>query len=83
MRYKVFSIRDRATAVYGQPFYSATVGAAVRMFSDEINRKDENSNLYKHPEDFDLYMFGTFDDNTGEFECGPPAQVGVGKDLKV
>lgn len=83
MRYKVFSIRDRATGSYMQPFYSASVAAAIRMFSDEVNRADPNNNLNKHPEDFDLYMFGDFDDNTGLFDSGPPSQVGVGKDLKV
>ena len=83
MQYKVFAIRDRATGLYAQPFYSASVAAAVRMFQDEVNRKDDNNQLFKHPEDFDLYMFGTFDDNLGTFECGQPAQVAVGKDSKL
>lgn len=80
MRYKVLSVRDRATDVFSQPFFAASVGAAVRGFSDEVNRAADNNQLYKHPEDFDLYLLGEFDDATGSFECGPPKQVAVGKD---
>lgn len=83
MRYKVLAIRDRAIDSYGQPFYSSSVGGAVRSFSDEINRSAENNQLNKHPEDFDLFLLGEFDDQTGEFDSTRPAQVAVGKDLLV
>lgn len=81
MRYKVLTVRDRAIDAYGQPFFSASIGGAVRSFSDEVNRSAENNQFNKHPEDFDLYLLGEFDDQTGEFECGRPSQVAVGKDL--
>lgn len=83
MRYKVLAIRDRAIDSYGQPFYSTSTGGAVRSFSDEINRADANNQLYKHPEDFDLFLLGEFDDQTGEFDTVRPAQVAVGKDLVI
>lgn len=83
MRYKVLAIRDRAIDAYGQPFYSASVGGAVRSFSDEINNNREGNQLNKHPEDFDLFLLGEFDDNTGEFDITRPAQVAVGKDLLI
>jgi len=81
MRYKIFTVRDRAIDAYGQPFYATSVGGAVRSFSDEINRPAENNQLAKHPEDFDLYLLGEYDDQTGEFDTTRPAQVAVGKDL--
>jgi len=83
MRYKVLAIRDRAIDSYGQPFFSASVGGAVRSFSDEVNRPGENNQLHKHPEDFDLFLLGEFDDQTGEFDTTRPAQVAVGKDLVI
>jgi hypothetical protein len=83
MRYKVLAIRDRAIDAYGQPFYSASVGGAVRSFSDEINNTREGNQLNQHPEDFDLFLLGEFDDNTGEFDITRPAQVAVGKDLLI
>jgi len=83
MRYKVLTVRDRAIDAYGQPFFSASVGGAIRSFSDEINRAHENNQLNKHPEDFDLFSLGEFDDQTGEFDATRPQQVAVGKDLIV
>lgn len=81
MKYKIFSIRDRAIDSFGQPFYAPTVGGAIRSFSDEINRAAENNQLYKHSEDYDLYSLGEFDDQSGEFTTSKPSQVAVGKDL--
>jgi len=83
MRYKIFSVRDRAIDAYGQPFYATSVGGAVRSFSDEVNRPAENNQLAKHPEDFDLFLLGEYDDSTGEFDTTRPAQVAVGKDLVI
>lgn len=83
MRYKVLSVRDRAIDAFGQPFFSSSVGGAIRSFTDEINRAAENNQLNKHPEDFDLYLLGEFDDSNGKFETSDPSQVAIGKDLKV
>lgn len=81
MRYKIFTIRDRAIDAYGQPFYAVSTGGAVRSFADEINRTGNALNA--HPEDYDLFMLGEFDDATGEFDAVRPAQVAVGKDLVI
>jgi len=83
MKYKVFAIRDRAIDSYGQPFFAPSSGAAIRSFSDELNRPDERNALSKHPEDYDLFALGEFDDQTGEFDTTRPAQLAVGKDLKL
>jgi len=83
MRYKVCAIRDRAGDVYSQPMFFNSIGSAVRAFGDEVKRAADNNNLHKHPEDFDLYQVGEFDDNTGEFEPMRPQMVAVGKDYAV
>lgn len=82
MRYKVMSVRDRAADVYGQPFFVASTGVAIRGFRDEINNARPDNQLFKHPEDFDLFYLGEFDDATGEFDGVRPQQVMVGKDCK-
>jgi len=82
-RYKVFAIRDRALDCFGQPFFAPSVGAALRSFSDEINRQDPNNALARHPEDYDLFTLGEYDDQTGEFDTCRPSQVAVGKDLVI
>lgn len=80
MRYKVVCIRDRAADVFSTPVFVANTGIAVRSFADEINRVGENNQMNKHPEDFDLYGLGEWDDETGEFEGTRPTQLAVGKD---
>lgn len=82
MRYKIFSIRDRAADVFSQPWFFPSKGVAIRSFGDEINKKDSGSNLSAHPEDFDLYFLGEFDDESGTFDTSNrPEQIAVGKDL--
>lgn len=80
MRYKVLTIRDRAADVFSQPFFSQSIGAAIRGFGDEVKR--DGSNINKHPEDYDLYHIADFDDETGGFEVvARPIQVAIGKDF--
>lgn len=79
---KIVAVRDRALDAFGQPFFIPSNGAAIRSFQDEINNKD--SELYKHPDDYDLYELGEYDDNTGTLAQGPehPRQIAIGKNLK-
>ena len=85
MRYFVCSIRDRAADVFGQPMFFNAKGSAIRAFSDEVNNpKRDSSQISLHPEDFDLYFFGFFDDSVGSFELlDRPEQLAIGKDQVV
>lgn len=81
MRYKIVTVRDRVADVYGVPSFVLSVGAAIRSFGDEINKKD-GSPLSAHPDDFDLFALGEYDDQNGEFiSDGAPRQLAIGKDL--
>lgn len=79
----VVCIRDRAADVFGTPNFVTSLGSAIRGFADEVNRPAENNMLNKHPEDFDMFHLGSYDDSSAEFKCGPPKQIAVGKDLKI
>jgi hypothetical protein len=59
----VVSVKDRAIDAYGRPFIVPSIGAAIRSFTDEVNRKE--SEMHGHPEDYDLYQIGTYHDDTG------------------
>lgn len=83
MNYHVFSVRDRAADVFGVPFFMISRGHAIRSFSDEINRDAVDNNLFKHPEDFDLYSLGSFDDGAADWAIQLPEQICVGKDVSV
>lgn len=68
MKLHVMSVKDNAAQTFGRPFFMPSTGVALRSFTDEVNRAAEDNQLYKHPEDFDLYQLGTFDDETGVFD---------------
>lgn len=83
MKLVIVAIKDRAIDAFGTPFFVAHLGGALRSFSDEVNRRDpEGKNqLAAHPEDFDLYEIGVYDDASAKFELlERPRQVAVGKD---
>lgn len=80
----VVAIKDRAADAYNRPFFVNTVGQAIRAFQDEINRNAADNTMYQHPDDFDLYSLGTFDDNTGHLvsNASGPEQIAIGKNCK-
>lgn len=82
MKLYVCAIRDRATDSYGVPIFVQAVGQAVRSFSDEINKDGADNQLAAHPEDFDLYVLGHYDQDSGLFTTDIPRQVAIGKDVK-
>lgn len=64
----VMAVRDKKVGAYMNPFFSQSQGAALRSFQDEVNRAAEDNILYRHPQDFDLYLLGTFDNESGSWE---------------
>jgi hypothetical protein len=84
MKMVICSIRDSAADAYGRPFFLPSVGVAIRSFTDEVNRPAEDNQIYQHPEDFDLFELGEFDDVTGRFTLlDVPKQLALGRMIKV
>lgn len=84
MKMVIVSILDTAAGAYGRPAYIASEGVAIRQFQDEVNRESEDNQLYKHPDDFQLYYLGTFDDNTGGFDLlASPKMIARAKDIMI
>lgn len=84
MKLVLCSVKDRAADAYGRPMFVPSVGVAIRSFSDEVNRVDPDNQLNKHPDDFDLYELGEFDDNTGLFVLhDQPKLLSLGKQVKI
>lgn len=82
-KHVVCTVRDRAADTFSRPFFAKSSGEAVRSFTDEVNRPADQNQLHAHPEDFDLYVLGLFEDDTGMFDVGVPRMVCVGKDVAV
>lgn len=80
MQFTIVSIQDRAINAYVSVQLVRAEGEAIRMFIDAINNP-ESKNMHKHPDDFDLYVIGKFDDQTGEITAETPRKIGDGKQL--
>lgn len=80
----VCAVKDLAAGLYGRPIFVARAGAAVRSFTDEVNRSAPDNTMSAHPSDFELYQIGTFDDERGILvPCSDGPQPLVrGKDVK-
>ncbi|WNK13693.1 MAG: nonstructural protein [Microvirus sp.] len=81
MRNYVVSVKDSAMQQYMRPFYVPALGAAVRSFSDEVNRKGEDNQMYRHPDDYELWVLAEFDDETGRFSDTEVRVLARGKDV--
>lgn len=81
----VCASQDRAAGLFGQPFMVPAIGAAVRSFTDEVNRSAEGNVLFAHPEDFELWLLAEFDDATGIYAVpdGGARVLARGKDVKL
>ena len=83
---KIIAVRDRAVAAFNRPIFVNSIGQATRMFRDEINRDSLQGNeniMFQHPDDFDLYEMGEWDEETGKFSMlEVPRQIAIGKDMK-
>lgn len=84
MIHTIAAIKDRAADAYLRPIFTNTAGQAIRIFQDEVNRNAEDNIMYKHPEDFDLYLLGEYDDSTGLLTAKErPEQIAIGKNAKI
>jgi hypothetical protein len=80
----IVSVRDLAAEAFGRPMYLQSLGVAIRSFTDEVNREDKDNQLFNHPDDFDLYELGVFDDSIGKYELRDnPSVIVRGKDVKI
>jgi hypothetical protein len=77
----VVCVKDRAAEVFNRPFFVPHRNVAIRDFTDEVNRVAADNQLNKHPDDFDLYLLGEFNDNTGEFSISNPQVLVRAKDV--
>lgn len=82
MLLSVVVIRDSAADAFMRPFYVVSEGQAIRSFQDEVNRKSDDNIMNSHPEDFELFLLGSFDDNDGSFSLlKSPKSLATAKNL--
>lgn len=77
----IVAVRDIKADCFGQPNFVPNTGASIRSFGDQC--QDEKSGvLYQHPEDFELYKLGTYNDQDGSFDTIKPVQLAVGSNYQ-
>jgi len=72
MKLQIFALYDKKALGYMSPFFFQHKGQALRALEDITNEK--SSPVNKHPEDFDLYTLGEYDDQTGQLTAITPPQ---------
>lgn len=77
---KVFALNDAKLGEFGQPFFFQATGQAVRFLQD-ITR-DPKTTVSQHPEDFRLYLLGSYDPVKGTFDSlGVPEYIAKAEDF--
>ena len=74
--FEIFAIYDSAGNYFHPPAFVMNKGIAMREFIDCCNNKEHFLN--KHPGDYALFHFGSFDDKNGLFDL-LPSPVSLGK----
>lgn len=66
MKLTVMCVYDQKAKAYLQPFFSQTLGVALRQFKFAAN--DQSHDFSRFAEDFTLFELGTFEQDTAKFD---------------
>lgn len=80
MEYKICAIKDRSIEAYINVHVVRAEGQAIRQFMDAL-ADQKTGTLHTHPDDYDLYCIGHYDDNTGHITPETPRKIADGKQL--
>lgn len=83
MMHVVCAVLDRKAKSYGPPLMFQNVDIARRMAQGLMANRSGGSDLDKYPEDFDLYLIGEFDTDTGVIGGGTPQYLFTFSDFVV
>ncbi len=65
MLQSIFTVYDEKAKAHLTPFFMHNSQLAERAFIDCIN--NDQHKFYRHPQDYTLFVHGTFDDEKAEF----------------
>lgn len=86
MKHFIVAIRDIKTNSYFTPQYVKSVGGYLRQVGDEINTPQQPNTLAHtmatHPEDFEIYQLGTWNDEDARYLVDEQTQLCVLTSLK-
>lgn len=74
MNQSMIAVFDKKTSFYHPPMAFRSIADAIREF--ETLKKDDKTRYGQHPEDYELYKLGEFNDDNGEFIPMKPIHLG-------
>lgn len=74
------TIRDSAAGVYHAPIFVPALGLGERWFRDECS--NPQTDLFKHVEDYELWLIGSYDNDTAELVAHTPRLLMRGVDVQ-
>lgn len=81
MQLNFYSIYDNKSKTFSTPFLMSNDETAKRVMKTLVNKPD--TDYYHHPDDFILYLIGTFEDGTATISQIDPIQnLGVASSFK-
>ncbi|AXH74012.1 MAG: nonstructural protein [Microviridae sp.] len=80
MQVNMYVIYDTKAKFYNKPFFMQNDQIAQRAFTDLAN--DPQTDICKHPTDFQLYKVGTYEDATATITSNPPIHMANAHELK-
>ncbi len=81
MQQNMYVVFDVKAGAYLQPWFLLRDAMAVRAFGDCCN--DAEHNFGRHPEDFTLFVIGSFDDQKAVIDWHAPRSLGNGIEFVV
>lgn len=70
MELKIYAIRDVRTEAFLKPMFVQNAAVLERVILDAKN--DEENTLSMHPQDYQVFKLGTYNDNSGQIEAEAP-----------
>lgn len=81
MKIHLVAIRDIKTNMFSNPSAVSSLGGAIRDFGDQCRSENKQDLIAKHPEDFELYQLGEYDNESGKL-TNDLKQIAVGSNYR-
>lgn len=83
MIYKIMAVYDLKAEAFERPFFCRSTAEGERMLANDVNSEKRESNLSLHPEDYQLFELGSWDEVSGVIQVlEKPRLVKSGEQLR-
>lgn len=79
----VMGLWDKKALTFIETSMVQNTGVAVRGFTGAVNNSQGDNNLYKWPDDYELYTLGTYNPRTGQLFPDEKRLIATGENVKV